>query len=460
MNRISKGITLFIMVFFTQLGHAQSNLVVEQIQVYSTLNPTGLYWQLPSNTTPLLEALDHGIFRELQLQRNPEFPTIQRALTRESQMGKINVNWANSANIPFHAYLELYEVPPNFAYNNNLVDLPKSKKDSVHSFWLIGCTILNQKQAPVFQKTIVLGIIPIEAYGMGYVTNSTASTPNNMYQAIAKCIALFSAKADELDYLEAKLPVAYTTDNYWMPYLHNQVRTLLDTSKGFIGYSTNGAAHLLRVPPAILNKIDLKDKSLNNPYASIIPIIKKTRSGTGVNEYYEVIQPLRDVKKDIDYAIKGYIEFKNNASFFDQTQPNAIEFLADSLHYIFQEKEIIGKFVVKENEIEKGKYFNPNEIYNGLDSTKKYTVFSGKSFNKQPIIHSRVVSGTLKNHSFIIQFNFDSNIKTILLDNQIIMIMEGENKPSRMVITPTPHDTEMNDLLLLMASSEIFQYPS
>lgn len=457
---MSRGIILFIMVFFTQLSSAQSNLVVEQIQVYSTLNPTGVYWQLPTNTNPLLEALDQGIFSALQMQRDQQYPTIQKALTKESQMGKINVNWTNSATVPYHAYLELYEVPPSFAYNNNLVDLPQSKKDSVHSIWLIGCTILNQKQARVFQKTIILGIIPIEAIGMGYVMNSTASTPNNTYQAIAKCIAAFSTKPDELDYLEAKLPVAYTTDNYWMPYTHNQARTLLDTTKGFIAYSTNGTAHLLRVPAAILNKIDLKDKSPNNPYSSIIPIIKKTRSSTGINEYYEVIQPLRDVKKDIDYAIKGYIEFKNNSVFFDDTHPNAIVFLPDTLHYIYQGKEVIGKFIVKENEIEKGKYFNPNEIYNGFDSTKKYTVFSGRALYKQPIIHSRVVSGTLLNHRFVIQFNFDSNIKTILLDDQIILIVEGENKPSRMVMVPTPHDTAINDLLLLMASSEIFQYPA
>jgi hypothetical protein len=125
MNTMSRGILVFIMVIFTQLGKAQSNLVVEQIQVYSTLNPTGLYWQLPSNINPLLEALDNGILSVLKMQRDKQYPTIQKALTKESQMGKISINWANSESVPYHAYLELYEVPPSFAYNNNLQSLFK-----------------------------------------------------------------------------------------------------------------------------------------------------------------------------------------------------------------------------------------------------------------------------------------------------------------------------------------------
>jgi hypothetical protein len=81
-------------------------------------------------------------------------------------------------------------------------------------------------------------------------------------------------------------------------------------------------------------------------------------------------------------------------------------------------------------------------------------------YAKQPIIHSRVIEGKIKNHSFTIQLNYENNLNTILLDNKIVLVTGGQKKPVQMVVTPNSADPLLLDLLLLMASSEIFQYPS
>ncbi len=460
MNKMSRIGLVLLFECIVAIGFAQSNLVVEQIQSYSAINPTGTYWHLPSNINPILEALDNGIFASLNLQRDKQYTTNIKTLTKESQMGKITVGGIHSADIPYHAYLELYEVAPSFAYNNNLLSIPESKKDSVHSIWIIACTILNQKQAPVVQKTILLGILPIQSLGIGYPITTSSSTPNNIFQAVTKGISMLSKNTNELEYIEAKLPMAYATDNYWMPYIHNQPRILLDTSKGFISYNTNTGSHLVRVPPAVLNKINIKDKSLSNPFKEVVAYIKKNRTGSGVNEYYQVLQSLRDVKNNMDYTIEGYIEFKNIPFFSNETFNNAINFLPDSMHTIYQGKDSIGNFNVKENVVEKDKYFNPNELFNGYDSSKKFTVLSGKPLPMEPIVHSRVISGKLKSHLFSIQLNFDSNIKTVLLDGKVILIIQGDKNPSMMISIPSQSEESITNLLFLMASSEIFQYPS
>lgn len=460
MNKMTRIGLVFLFECIGAIGFAQSNLIIEQIQTYSAVNPTGIYWRLPSNIDPILEAMDNGLFASLNLQRDKQYTPITKILTKDSQMGKITVGGLNDTNTPYHAYLELYEVAPSFAYNNNLLNLPETKKDSVHSIWIIACTILNQKQSPIFQKSILLGILPIQSLGFGYPISTSSSTPNNIYQAVTKGISMLSKNTEELDYIEAKLPMAYATDNYWMPLIHNQPRILLDTTKSFISYNTVTGSHLMRVPPAVLNKINIKDKSLNNPFKEVIVYIKKNRTGSGINEYYQVTQSLRDVKNNIDYTIQGFIEFKNTTLFSNEATTNAISFLPDSMHTIYQGKDSIGNFSVKENVVEKDKYFNPNEIFNGYDSTKKFTVLSGKPLPMQPIIHSRVVEGKLKNHVFSIQINFNSNLKTILLDGKIIMIIEGEKNPSMMITTSTQKDESITNLLLLIASSEIFQYPS
>jgi hypothetical protein len=454
-----RRVVLLILITCTYLnGISQNNLVVEQIQVYSSLNPNATYWQLPTNINPILAALDKGYFSELNLQREKNYPLVQKTLTKLNQMGKIVIDWKNSSTIPYHAYLELYEVSADFAYKNNLVDIPLNKRDSVHSFWLIGCSIFNQEKEKVNAKNILLGLLPIQSLGMGYTITTSAGVPTSIYQAVIKGISLLSINSGELDYIEAKMPMAYAIDNYWMPLIHNQPRTIIDTAKGFLSFTKEDGNHLLRIPNAVLNKINTRDRTTNNPFSDIVTYIKKNRSNTNSNEYYQVIQALRDVTNNIDYTIKGYIEFDNIGLKNEWETSNAIVFLPDSMHTIYQGNDSVGNFSVKENVIEKNKSYNPNIIYNGYDSTKQYAL--NTFFATQPIIHSRIIEGKIKNHSFTIQLNYENNINTILLDNKIVLVTGGQKKPVQMVAAQNSADPILLDLLLLMASSEIFQYPS
>jgi hypothetical protein len=166
--------------------------------------------------------------------------------------------------------------------------------------------------------------------------------------------------------------MAYAIDNYWMPLIHNQPRTIIDTSKGFLAFEKEDRGHLLRIPAAVLNKINTRDRSANNPFSEIVTYIKKNRSNTNSNEYYEVLQSLRDVTNNIDYTIKGFIEFDNIGLKDESGTSNAIVFLPDSMHTIYQGNDSVGNFSVRENVAEKNKAYNPNIIYNGYDSTKKY----------------------------------------------------------------------------------------
>jgi hypothetical protein len=454
---IRVGLLIFISCTYV-IGFSQNNLVVEQIQVYSSLNPNATYWQLPSNVNPILAALDKGYFSELNLQREKNYPLVQKTLTKLNQMGKIVINWENSSTVPYHAYIELYEVSPDFAYKNELVNIPLNKKDSVHSFWLIGCSIFNQDKEKVNAKNILMGLLPIHSLGMGYTITTSASVPTSIYQAITKGVSLLSTQSGELDYIEAKMPMAYAIDNYWMPLIHNQPRTIIDTSKGFLAFAKEDRGHLLRIPAAVLNKINTRDRSANNPFSEIVTYIKKNRSNTNSNEYYEVLQSLRDVTNNIDYTIKGFIEFDNIGLKDESGTSNAIVFLPDSMHTIYQGNDSVGNFSVRENVAEKNKAYNPNIIYNGYDSTKQYAL--NTYYAKQPIIHSRVVEGKIKNHSFTIQLNYENNLNTILLDNKIVLVTGGQKKPVQMVVTQNSADPLLLDLLLLIASSEIFQYPS
>lgn len=439
------------------VGYTQNNLVVEQIQVYSSLNPNATYWQLPANINPILAALDKGYFAELNLQRENK-NTLQKTLTKANQMGKIVIDWSNSSTIQYHAYLELYEVSPDFAYKNNLVDIPLAKRDSVHSFWLIGCSIFNLQKEKVYTKNILLGFLPIQSLGMGYPITTSASNPTSIYQAITKGISLLSINSGDLDYIEAKLPIAYAIDNYWMPFIHNQPRTIIDTTKGFLSFIKGDKPHLLRVPNAVLNKINVKDRTANNPFSDIVTYIKKNRQNTNSNEYYQVIQSLRDVTNDIDYTLKGYIEFDNIGNKNEWENSNALTFLPDSMHTIYKGNDSIGNFSVRENVSEKDKSYNPNIIYNGYDSTKQFTL--NTFFTKQPIIHSRVIDGKINSRRFSIQLNYENNLNTILLDDKIVLITAGQKKPTQLVTISNSFDPIILDLLLLMSSSEIFQYPS
>ena len=450
---------LFTLLFSFQ-GWSQNastpKVVVEQIQAYSYLNPTASYWKIPANISPILETLDSSLFVSLKMQRDKDYATTTNALTKLNQAGKIKIDWSNSLTIPYHAYIEIYEMDPEFAYKNDLVNLSEREKDSIHSVWFIACSIFNLKKERVFQKTIMLGFTPVESLGLGYTIKSTPSMPSLLYNAIAKSMNYLDAEGDEIDFINVKVPAAYATDNYWMPFVHNMPRILFDTTKKFISFEDNAGVHALRMPPAVLKKINNKDKSETNPYKNLVELLRKTRPQFNRNEYYQVMQPLRDIKNNIDYTLESYIEFNSEPVLNDNTPRLAIQFLPEVSHLIFKDKDSIGYFTVKDFVKEENKFYYPDLVYNGYDSSHSANL--GTFFAKQPITHSRVISGKSMNHDFVIQLNYENNITTILIDKQMVMAISGNKKPLQMVEKRNNLPT-IENLLLLIAYAEIFQQP-
>jgi hypothetical protein len=451
---------LFTLVFALQ-GRSQNapapTVVVEQIQAYSYLNPSASYWKIPANISPILESLDTSVFLSLKMQRDKSYATTTNALTKLNQIGKIKIDWSKSLTTPYHAYVEIYEMDPELAYKNDLVKLSESEKDSIHSIWFIACSIFNLKKERVFQKTIMLGFTPVESIGLGYTIKSSPTMPSLLYYTIAKAMNYLDAKGDENDFINVKVPVAYATDSYWMPFVHNMPRVLFDTTKKFISFKDNAGLHALRVPPAILKKINYKDRDETNPYKDLVELIRKKRPYFNKNEYYQVMQPLRDVKNNIDYTLESYIEFNSEPVFTENNTPKlAIQFLPEVIHRIFQDKDSIGNFSVKDFVKEENKFYYPDIVYNGYDSSK--TANLGTIFTKQSITHTRVISGKSMNHDFVIQLNYENNITTLLIDKQIVMVIGGNKKPVQMVEKRNTLPA-LENLLLLIAYAEIFQQP-
>jgi len=458
MRRYYSFIFFLLCQSFAFNSWGQKKLALEQIQVYSSINPTAKYWQLPTNINPILNALDSGFFLKLDLQRDTQVLTKSLYLNKLNQLGKINVNWATTRDYDFHAYLELYEMDPDFIYKNNLVSLDESKKDSIHSFWLVTVSLFNKQQNKILQKTIILGLTPIQSSGIGYINKASASTPYHIYNALTKSISMLGPEREDIEYMDAKLPIAYTTDNYWMPYVHNKPRILFDTSRNFITYNTESETHILRSPAAILNKINVRDKNLNNPYKNIISLIKKNRINAYNSEYYQVLQHLRDVKNDHDYNIEGYLEF--NADAAAANNQLALVFLSDSVHKIYNDKDSIGYFIVKDIVPEKDKYFYTDIIYNGYDSTKQYALTDKASSSKNLILHNKSIDGKINNNSFSIKLSANNSIKTIFANNKLVAIILGKEKPTQMVLVDKDAPGQLTDFLIMFSFSEIFQNPN
>ena len=372
MKPVLKYTASLLLPLIVLTSHAQSKVVVEQIQSYSMVSPSANYWQLPNDIHPLLAALDSGLFKEINLIRDKNYKTTALALTKQNQIGKITIDWSRSVTSNFHAYVELYEMSPAFVNQNKLAQIPQSKFDSISSVWYISCNIYNQRRESIFKKTILLSMLPTKSIGMGYAIDLPASTPAFIFKAIQKGISFVSPNIDDMEYIEAKVPTAYATDNFWMPFLHNENRIQFDTSKPFISYNNSNGIQLLRTPPAQMNKINQRDKSINNPYFDMLPVIKK-RLGSSTNEYYHVLQPLRDVNRNLDYSIVAYLELNLSPNESEETQ-SPILFLPGNMHTVFLDQDSIGSFSVEETVVEKDKFFNLNEIFNGFDSTKKYNI--------------------------------------------------------------------------------------
>jgi hypothetical protein len=173
-------------------------------------------------------------------------------------------------------------------------------------------------------------------------------------------------------------------------------------------------------------------------------------------ELYQIEQPLRDVKNNIDYSISSFLVFNPYAG--NEINPaNPIIFLNDSLNKIFIGQELIGNFSVAENVLQLDAWIDPNELYNGYDSTEK--IILNTSYKKQNIVANKQIKGIYKNSPFLILINYDANIKTIFVDQQLALVVYGDKMPSHMVIAQNNLSDSFLNFMLLLSYSELFQMP-
>lgn len=443
-------------IFITAFG--QNNQVrLEQVQMYSSIRPEGKYWHpTKSQVNAFASILDTALFNPLQLQRDTRYGTKIKILTKANQIGKLVIDWSQGQPTTFHAYLEIYELQPEQTFSNSMVNIVIPKKDSIQSTWFLTCTILDDSKKPVFQKTILMGMIPIANQGIGYPINIPITTPKSLFKAIQSGVSYFDKDGEELAYIEAKVPISYASDNFTMPLLQAKPRIVVDTSKDFIQFTQNNSRVVLRTPNAVMQKIDTKDKSSNNPFFAILPEIKK-RNYTLFKEYYQAVQPLRNVSENKDYSLEAYIEFNPMIDPELRATP-PIRFLPDSLHKIYADTNVIGRFKVTEQPVTTGLMFNSNQIYNGYDSSSIYVLNS--NYPKGVITISKSVEGSIGKDSFKILFNNDIDVKLIYLNNVAVMAAKGRNKPNYLIPIEPVNQHSINTLLLLIAYSEIFQTPN
>jgi hypothetical protein len=452
----------FLSLLFTQCiciaTIGQSNQVTfEQVQMYSSIRPEGKYWH-PTTTQvqAFASLLDTALFNPLQLKRDTSFATKIKILNKSNQIGKLVIDWSQSQSSAFHAYLEIYELQPEQTFSNSMVNIIIPKKDSIQSTWFLTCTILDATKKPVFQKTILMGMIPIANQGIGYPINIPITTPKSLFKAIQSGVSYFDKDGEELAYIEAKVPISYASDNFTMPLLQAKPRIVVDTSKDFFQFTENNSRVVLRTPNAVMQKIDTKDKTTTNPFFAILPEIKK-RTNTLFKEYYQALQPLRNVSENKDYSLEAYIEFNPMIDPELRATP-PIRFLPDSLHKIYADTNVIGSFKVTEQPVTRGLMFNSNQIYNGYDSSSIYVLNS--TYPKGLIAISKSVEGRIGKDTFKILFNNDIDVKLIYFNNVAIMAAKGRNKPNYLIPIEPINQNSISALLLLIAYSEIFQSPN
>lgn len=452
----------FLSLLFSQCicitTFGQNNYVrLEQVQMYSSIRPEGKYWHpSASQVNTFASILDSALFNPLQLQRDTSYGTKIKILNKSNQIGKLVIDWNQGQSSTFHAYLEIYELQPEQTFSNSMVNIVIPKKDSIQSTWFLTCTILDDSKKPVFQKTILMGMIPIANQGIGYPINIPITTPKSLFKAIQSGVRYFDKDGEELAYIEAKVPISYASDNFTMPLLQAKPRIAVDTTKDFIQFIQNNSRVVLRTPNAMMQKIDTKDKTTNNPFFAILPEIKK-RSNTLFKEYYQAVQPLRNVSENKDYSLEAYIEFNPMIDPELRATP-PIRFLPDSIHKIYADTNLIGSFKVTEQPVTTGLMFNSNKIYNGYDSSSIYLLNS--NYPKGVIAISKSVEGRIGKDTFKILFNNDIDVKLIYLNNVAVMAAKGRNKPNYLIPIEPINQHSINTLLLLIAYSEIFQTPN
>jgi hypothetical protein len=85
---------------------------------------------------------------------------------------------------------------------------------------------------------------------------------------------------------------------------------------------------------------------------------------------------------------------------------------------------------------------------------------SDKKNEKHLILHNKSIDGKINNNTFSIKLSADNTIKTLFLNNNLIAILTGKEKPEQMVLVDKTAPEQLTDFLIMFSFSEIFQNPN
>jgi hypothetical protein len=445
MNRNVLLIVSFVL--FSSVVTAQKKVILEGIRYATNIN----YLQEENHRKLFLRYLNASLVKHQQLTLKDSARLILLDMNRSSVRETAGFSAGDTSDL--HLIIDVAEYPAGIFFNAIARRTDSAVKNGAKTVFRVGMQFSGYDKKVISDTRMDVIVSSSQSTGMGYESSDLFIMPRAYVEMMRTAMDLLADPQSTAERIAVKVAPVYCTDNFIQHRIAGVPRIVPAETKGVTTFIYQGKRQLLRLDSALYEEIIWKGRKALTYPPEIMDAIKNT-SNTAASDFVFLRQEARDVLYNKNYLVKLIVQVDPE---IPVVLPELLftNFLPGNLHLLLSDNDTIAKFSIESNLPSDIKVF-PGRGYNGIDSTSAFIIAENKPIWQ--VLNNYTLKGKLKSRDFTVTCSGKKGVvKTIYLDNQLVCIAQGKQKPEIFVVFDASLSPEILNQLLIIGFNRFLE---
>lgn len=435
------------LVCLTTAVAAQKKIILEGVRYATNIN----YLQEASNRQLFLSYLDASLLKHQQLSLKDPARLNLLDMNRSSAREAVRFTPGDSADL--HLIIDIAEYPAAVFFNAIGEKADPALQQEARTVFRIDMQVIKHNNRVVSDARIDVVVGSSQYTGMGYESSDLFIMPRAFVEMMRTALDLLIDPKSTAERVSVKVAPVYYTDNFVQQRIAGRPRIIPVETKGVITFAYNGKRQVLRMDSALYEEIIWRGRKAISYPPEILAAIRNT-SNTAASDFVFLRQEARDVLSNKNYLVKLVVQVDPEIRV---VLPEMLftNFLPGELHLLLSDNDTIARFSIEANLLSEIKAF-PGRVYNGMDSSSTFTISDSKP--AWPVLNNYTLKGKLNGRDFVVKCSGKNGVvKTIYLNDQLVCIAQGKQKPDVFVVFDASLSSEILNQLLIIGFNRFLE---
>lgn len=352
-----------------------------------------------------------------------------------------------------HLVIDIVEYPAAIFFTRSGVKADQILRNNAKTVFRLGMHFMGPDRKTISDTRMDVIVSPSQSIGMGYESPDLFIMPRMFVEMMRTALDLLIDPESNADQVAVKVPPVYCTDNFIQRRVAGWPRIAPAETKGVISFAYNGKRQMLRMDSALYEEIIWRGRKAISYPQEIMAAIRNTVN-TVASDFVFLRQEARDVLSNKNYLVKLIVQIDPEIRVV-LPEMAFTNFLPGDLHLLLSDNDTIARFSIETNLPSDIKAF-PGRVYNGIDSTAAVRIAENKPV--WSVLNNYTLKGKLNGRNFTIRCSGQKGvIKAMYIDDQLVCIAQGKQKPDVFVVFDASLSPEILNQLLIIGCNRFLE---